>query len=259
MEDKAIDDRFDFARTVIAEAADLALSFHRQLGTLTVERKGPQDLVSEADRSVESLIRERVRSRYSDDGFVGEELGRVAAANGVWVVDPIDGTQDFLLDFPTWCVSIAFVVDGSIAFGLITCPSTGDRYSARRGAGAYLNDQTIRVSNAQSLADGVTSIGYSPRTRPDEIAVIVERLAAGGGAMRSIGSGAMMIVWVATGQCLGYTETFINAWDCLAALCVVAEAGGRTNDFLGEYGPAGSGPVIAAAPGVFEQVAALLP
>lgn len=259
MDAASIDDRYDVAREVIAEASALALEYHRLLDQLMVEHKGPQDLVSDADRAVEKLIRQRVGEHFPDDGFIGEELGRDDARSGVWVVDPIDGTQDFLLGFPTWCVSIAFVVDGNVAFGLITAPVTGDRYTARRGAGAHWNDQLITASAATSLSDGVTCIGYSPRTTPDEIATIVERLASGGGVMRSVGSGALMIVSVATGQSIGYAETVINAWDCMAALCIVTEAGGRISDFLGSYGPAGSGHVVAAAPALFEQVAALLP
>ena len=237
MDTASIDTRFDFAQELIAEAAALALRFNRALGELTVEHKGPQDLVTDADRAVETLIRDRVRASFPEDGFVGEETGSRLADEGVWVVDPIDGTQDFLLGFPTWCVSIAFVVDNQLMFGLITNPLTGDVYAAR----------------------GVTAVGYSPRSDPADLGMIMERLATAGGVIRSVGSGALMIVWVATGQCIGYVEMYINAWDCLAAICIVNEAGGRTNNFLAENGPAGSGRIIAGGPAVFEELAALLP
>jgi myo-inositol-1(or 4)-monophosphatase len=88
---------------------------------------------------------------------------------------------------------------------------------------------------------------------------MLEGLTSQGGVIRSIGSGALMLLWVATGQCLGYLELYINAWDCLAAICIVNEAGGRTNDFLGENGPSGGGPIVAGAPGVFDELALLLP
>ena len=87
----------------------------------------------------------------------------------------------------------------------------------------------------------------------------MERLPSAGGVIRSVGSGALMIVWVAAGQCIGYVETIINAWDCLAAVCIVNEAGGRATDFLAENGPAGSGPIVAGAPAVFAQLTELLP
>ena len=255
----AIGERFEAAQRIMRAAADTALDYHRDLTLLTIEQKGPQDLVSEADRAVETVIKDAVLAAFPDDGFVGEETGSTLTEGGIWIVDPIDGTQDFLLGLPTWCVSIAFAVDGALAFGLITNPVTGDVYAARTGAGATWNGTPIHAATATSLADGVTAVGYSHRTNPADFAVIMERLTTAGGVIRSIGSGALMITWVATGQCIGYVETFINAWDCLAAVCIVNEAGGRTNDFLGENGPAGSGRIVAGAPAVFDQLTALLP
>ena len=254
-----IDERFVVAQRIMREAADIALRYYRNLAELTIEQKGPQDLVSEADRAVESFIANAILAAFPEDGFVGEETGSRVADSGIWVVDPIDGTQDFLLNLPTWCVSIAFVVDGRLAFGLITCPVTGDVYAARVGAGATWNGVPIRAASATSLADGVTAVGYSQRSTPSDLAIIMERLTSAGGVIRSVGSGALMIVWVATGQCIGFVEMVINSWDCLAALCIVNEAGGRTNDFLAENGPAGSGRIVAGAPGVFDQLTALLP
>lgn len=259
MDAAAIDERFAMARLLIAQAAALAVEYHRGLSDLTIQKKGPQDLVSEADQAVEDLIRTAVADAFPEDGFVGEETGVALVDGGVWVVDPIDGTQDFLLNLPTWCVSIAFVVDDQIAFGLLTNPVTGDRYAARTGAGATWNDSPIHAADATSLADGITSVGYSHRVRPADLASMMEGLTSQGGVIRSIGSGALMIVWVGTGQCIGYVEAYINSWDCLAAICIVQEAGGRVNDFLGANGPAGNGPIVAGAPGVYSQLAALLP
>ena len=259
MNQAAISDRYALAVEVVAEAAELALSYSRDLSSLSVQVKGPQDLVSEADKAVEELIATRVSARFPSDGFVGEETGTHAGEGGVWVVDPIDGTQDFLLGFPTWCVSIAFVADGRLEFGLLTSPVTADRYRARRGHGATWNDAPIHASTATSLSEGVTCLGYSTKGRPSDAALMLERLTSAGGVVRSVGSGALMVVYVGTGQTLGYVETHINAWDCLAAICIVNEAGGRANDFLAENGPAGHGPITVAAPGVFEQVAALMP
>jgi len=255
----AIDERFEVAQHIMRDAVRTALEYHGNLGRLTIEHKGPQDLVSEADRAVEDVIKTAVLDSFPHDGFVGEETGSTASDGGIWIVDPIDGTQDFLLGLPTWCVSIAFAVDGSLAFGLITNPVTGDVYAARAGAGSTWNGVPIHAATATSLADGVTSVGHSRHSRPEDLAVIMQRLTSSGGAIRSIGSGALMIVWVATGQCIGYVEMYINAWDCLAAICIVNEAGGRTNDFLGENGPAGHGRIVAGAPGVFDKLAALLP
>jgi myo-inositol-1(or 4)-monophosphatase len=259
MDPAAIEARFTTAQHIMREAAEAALGHFRNLDRLTVEVKGPQDLVSEADRSVEATIKKAVQAAFPEDGFVGEESGSTLSGGGVWVVDPIDGTQDFLLRLPTWCVSIAFVVDDSIAFGLITNPVTGDVFAAHRGSGATWNGTPIQAAVATSLADGITAVGYSQRSSPTEFGTMLEGLTSQGGVIRSIGSGALMLLWVATGQCLGYLELYINAWDCLAAICIVNEAGGRTNDFLGENGPSGGGPIVAGAPGVFDELALLLP
>jgi myo-inositol-1(or 4)-monophosphatase len=259
MDPAAIEARFTTAQHIMREAAELALGYFRNLELLTVEVKGPQDLVSEADRAVEAAISNAVRAAFPADGFVGEESGSALSAGGVWVVDPIDGTQDFLLRLPTWCVSIAFVVDDRIAFGLITNPVTGDVFAARTGAGATWNGAPMRAARATSLADGITGVGYSQRSSPSEFGAMLEGLTSRGGVIRSVGSGALMLLWVATGQCIGYLELYINAWDCLAAICIVNEAGGRTNDFLGENGPSGGGPIVASAPGVFDELAQLLP
>jgi len=259
MDDADIDARFAIAASVMAEAAALALQYNQRLETLTIESKGPQDLVSEADREVEMLIRERIGVHFPEDDFVGEELGSKFDGVGVWVVDPIDGTQDFLLGFPTWCVSIAFVANDELVFGLITSPVTGDRYAARKGEGATWNGQVISASPATSLKDGVTSVGYSTKSTPSDLAHILDGLTTAGGVLRSVGSGALMIVWVATGQCIGYVEMYINAWDCLAALCIVKEAGGRSNDFLAENGPAGNGRIVVAAPALYTELESLLP
>jgi myo-inositol-1(or 4)-monophosphatase len=256
---QAIDDRFRIAQAIMRDAARCALGYSRDLAALVVESKGPQDLVSEADRATEALIRSAIGESFPGDGFVGEESGSDLSHDGIWVVDPIDGTQDFLLGLPTWCVSIAFVVGDHVEFGLVTNPITGDVYAARRGGGATWNGSLIHVNGAVSLSAGPTGVGYSPRSRPEDLAQIMVRLTSQGGVYRCIGSGALMVVWAATGQTIGYVEMHINAWDCLAAICIVEAAGGRTNDFLAEHGPAGGGRLVAAAPGVFDEVAQLLP
>ena len=259
MDAESINARFQLAQEVIQEAGQLALTFHADLSSLTIRHKGPQDLVSEADQQVEEHIRQRIVAAFPEDGFVGEETGSADGREAVWIVDPIDGTQDFLLGFPTWCVSIALVTGEQMQFGLITSPTTGDTDSARSGAGAHLNGRPIHAATASSLSQGVTGVGYSQHTSTADLTTIMTRLAEGGGNFRCVGSGALMIVWVATGQCLGYVETHINAWDCMAALCIVKEAGGRTSPFLSEFGPNGGGRVVAAAPLLYEAMESLLP
>lgn len=253
--------RYDAAVSVVREAGAVALRHYRNLGALTIESKGVQDPVSEADRETEHVIKAALTAQFPDDAFVGEETGadRVDPTRGTWVVDPIDGTQPFLLGLPTWCVSIAYVADGDIQIGVIYNPVTDDLYAARRGAGATLNGQPMQVSAARRINEGLTGMGCSNRTTPHAIGQIAERLRAGGGMYHRIGSGALTLAYVATGQLIGYVEMHINAWDCLAAILLVEEAGGRVSPFLADYGVTGGGPIIAGAPAVYEELTALLP
>lgn len=259
--DAALQSRFDAAVDIAREAGAVALRHYRNLGSLTIESKGVQDPVSEADRETEQVIRDRLSSLFPDDAFVGEETGAtgVDGERGTWVVDPIDGTQPFLLGLPTWCVSIAYVRDGEIQIGVIVNPVTDDLYAALRGMGATRNGEPMHVRDASALTDGLTGMGCSSRTLPADIGFIASQLREHGGMYHRIGSGALTLAYVAAGQLIGYVEMHINAWDCLAAILLVEEAGGIVSDFLNQYGVTGGGRIVAGSPGVYEELAALLP
>lgn len=259
--DSQIHERFDAAKSVARSAGALALEYFGRASSLTVEHKGAQDLVSEADRETERHITTELLSAFNDDSFVGEEHGLTSGSpgSGTWVVDPIDGTQPFLLGLPTWCISIAYVLQDSVQLGVIYNPVTDELYAARRGHGATKNAVPIHVREAHSLADGLTGVGCSPRTKPDELAAIMLRLLSAGGMYQRTGSGAINLAYVAAGQHIGYVEMHIHAWDCLGAVCLIEEAGGKVSPFLADYGVAGAGRLIAGAPGVFDSLNALLP
>lgn len=241
--------RFAFAKTVTAEAGRLADDYFRRLGTLTIKSKGVQDLVSEADVETEKLIRARVAEAFSEDGFFGEETGFAAEGRrGVWVVDPIDGTQPFLTGLPNWCVSVAFVHDGVLQFGCVYSPPLDEFFAGGRGSPATLNEAPIRVHAGTSLEDGVTSVGYNRRIAPARIAGVIERLVARGGMFYRNGSGALALCYVACGRLIGYVEPYINAWDCLGAIAVIEAAGGTVNDFLGAPDALRKGNQIVAGP-----------
>lgn len=254
-------ERLTVAISAVREAGDLALDFSRNLASLTIERKAPQDLVSRADREVEALLREKLLGSFPADGFIGEESAAQPPSSGAgtWVVDPIDGTQPFLLGLPFWCISVAYVRDDAVQLGILLNPSTDELYVGRRGAGATRNGVELQVAPATSLADGLTGVGASWRTDAQHLGPIVQRLHSAGGLFLRVGSGALSLVYVATGQSIGYVEMRINGWDCLAALCLCQEAGAIASDFLGEYGMAGAGPLVVGPPGVYDDLLALLP
>ncbi len=255
-----IDARFAVAEALVREAGALALRYFADIAALTIVSKGPQDMASEADVQTEVLIRDRLKREFPDDAFFGEETGAsgLAGAAGVWVVDPIDGTQPFVSGLATWCVSIAFVADGATELGLVFAPAADELFVARRGGGAMLNGRAIRPHPGQSVRDGIVSVGYSPRIGPAQILPVLARLLEGGGTFHRSGSGTLSLCYVACGRLLGYVEPHINSWDVLAALLVIAEAGGQTNEFLVGEALTKGNRVVAGPVAVFPALVALL-
>lgn len=251
--------RLAAACAVAREAGALALRLFRARDRLLVERKGLQDLVSVADREVEALIRDRLARLFPEDGFLGEEGGRVSGTAGTWVVDPIDGTWCFLNGIAAWCVSLAWVCAGRIELGVIYDPCAEELFAARRGGGATLDGRPIRVAEATSLADGTVSVGFSHRSRPEDVAPVFARILAAGGMYQRHGSGALGLAWTACGRLIGYIEPHMNSWDALAGLLLVGEAGGLVNDFLAAEGLDRGNRVVAVAPGVASAIAELAP
>lgn len=260
MTDKDLADRLDFARALIADAGALALGHFRNIAALTIKSKGLQDMASEADLQTELMIRDRLKARFPQDAFFGEETGPagIEGADGIWVVDPIDGTQPFLSGLPNWCVSIAFVADGVCELGLVFGPATDELFVARRGHGATLNGRPIQVSAGASVREGITSVGYNMRVGAPGLLPVMARLLERGGMFHRNGSGAISLCYVAAGRILGYVEGHINSWDCLAGLLLISEAGGRTNDFLAGDGLLHGNPIVAGGPGVFDELVTIL-
>jgi len=256
-----LDVRLAAATEVARHAGDLGLRYFADRASLAIERKGLQDVVSVADRAVETLIREELTARFPDDAILGEEAGgdpaAMAAAPAIWVVDPIDGTASFLSGMPLWCVSIACVVDGRAAVGVVRDPNADETYAGRKGGGARLNGAPLEISASTSLADGMLGVGYSTRSTPADVVPFMERLLSAGGMFHRIGSGALSLAYVAAGRLIGYYEPHINSWDCLAGIVLVEEAGGWSNDFLAGDGLMQGGALAAAAPGVTSELRAL--
>jgi myo-inositol-1(or 4)-monophosphatase len=255
-----VDARFVVAGDLIREAGALALRYFNNIAALKIVSKGPQDMASQADLETEILIRDRLKQHFPHDAFFGEETGAsdLDGAAGIWVVDPIDGTQPFVSSLPTWCVSIAFVAGGVTEIGMVFAPVSDELFVARRGAGASLNGRPIQPHTGKTLQDGIVSVGYSPRVGPAQILPVLQRLLAAGGMFHRNGSGTLSLCYVGCGRLLGYVEPHINSWDCLAALLVITEAGGQTNDFLAGEALLNGNRVVAGPPAVFAALQAVL-
>jgi myo-inositol-1(or 4)-monophosphatase len=259
MRAEAIQNRFEFASRLVNEAGELAFGYFNRLSSLTIKSKGQQDMISEADLNTELLIRDRLRASFPEDAFFGEETGRteIEGARGIWVVDPIDGTQAFISGMSSWCVSIAFVADGRLEMGLVSSPARRENFAARRGGRSTLNGEPIQVRRASKLTEGIVGVGYSPRLKPDEFLPMFGRLLRGGGMFYCEGSGALTLCSVACGRLIGYVEPHINSYDCLGALAIIEGAGGTICDFLADDGLWKGNRVIAGSASLYPALETL--
>jgi myo-inositol-1(or 4)-monophosphatase len=252
--------RFRFAQGVVREAGQIALDRYRRREDLVIERKGRQDFVSEADKACEDFVARALLKVFPEDAFLGEEGGaQNSGGNATWIIDPIDGTSNFIAGIPLWCVSLGLVIGGKSVLGVIYNPVTEELYAAQTGEGAFLNGRRIRVSSAGKLDEARIGIGFSYR-RPvkEHIAAVTACLDASCEYTR-FGSGALGMAFAADGRQDGYYEAHINAWDVAAGMVLVAEAGGWTNDFFGAPDAMANGNfILATTPALSGPLRALL-
>jgi myo-inositol-1(or 4)-monophosphatase len=254
-----ISPRYAAAQTIARQAGALASKYFQSFDTLTIESKSQQDFVSEADRAVESLTRAAIAAAFPYDAIVGEEEAPTRGTSGfTWVIDPIDGTTNFIHGIPQWCVAIALVHRGETVAGVIHDPVQNECHHAQRGHGAFCNDRPIRVLQGRTLTNGSLGIGFSGRTRDSgAVVTLIDDLTKAGGIFWRNGSGALSLAYVAAGKLLGYVEEHMNAWDCLAGQLLIHEAGGRTEPQNADDMIAHGGRVVTSVPEVFAQVQAL--
>ena len=248
-----IDERARFARSLAREAGALARRYFLRELAFSAEAKGPQDWVSAADHAVEALIRAQLKIAFPSDSMLGEEDGGELGANA-WIVDPIDGTINFVHGVRYWCVSIAFVVDGERRIGVVYDPSLDEQFWAVRGGGAFRDDAPIRTSSCLRVEESLLCAGYVPRHSLDECLQLERRLHEAGAAVKDLGAGALMLAHVAAGRFDAFIEPHMHPWDALAGLLLVEESGGRVYPYPGAGGLAAGGAVLAAAPGIFDEL-----
>lgn len=250
-----IDARAAYCLDLIREAGGLALDGFIAQSNREIELKGPQDYLTETDLAVEEHLKSAVAREFPGDGFLGEETGG-SVSGDCWVVDPIDGTANFARSIPHYCTAIAFVSDNQIAFGAIYNPSLGELYFARRGAGALRNGNPIHVAGTAQAAAASVELGWSNR-RPNEAYLdIISAALANGANVRRVSSGALGLAYVADGRSDGYAELHMNAWDCLAGLLMVREAGGVVGGTALSGNLTAGGSVLAATPRIADMLSA---
>jgi myo-inositol-1(or 4)-monophosphatase len=231
----------------------------RDLDLLTVTAKGPKDFVSEVDREAERAIVEILHASYPDHAILAEEgTGREKniEAEHVWIIDPLDGTTNFLHGFPQYCVSIALSHKGVITQGVIYDPVRNDLFTSTRGRGAYLNDRRIRVSRRQHLRECLIGTGFPFRDGRflDTYLQMMRTMIVHTAGLRRPGAAALDLAYVAAGFYDGFFEVGLNPWDVAAGSLLVLEAGGLIGDLEGEGNYLHGGQVIAANPKIFSQM-----
>lgn len=252
-----LDARLEFAATLAREAGALARRYFERELDYSPESKGvAQDWVSVADRTVEALCRSRLAGAFADDTMLGEEGGGTIGKR-TWVVDPIDGTLNFVHGVRYWCVSIAFLDNGVPKVGAIYDPAYDELFVAATGGGAYANGKPIRVSSCASLDRALLVHGYVRRHDLDAHLRLRRRLIESGAEVKDHGAGALMLAHVAAGRFDAYLEPHMHPWDATAGLLLVEEAGGRVLPYPGALGLRAGGAVLASAPALYAQLAAI--
>lgn len=253
-------ERFAQAQEIAARAGALALVYWRSRENLAIESKASlQDIVSEADRAVERQIRDEVAANFPEDGFLGEEFGATQGRSGfTWVIDPIDGTSPYLHGMPNWCVAIAVLHGAETVIGAIAVPTHEEDFAALKGEGCWLNGTRLTIPPDVTLRNAVTAIGASQHSDPEVSARLVAGLVRQGGIFFNNGSGALMLAYVAAGRMAGCLSEYMNAWDCLAGLLMVREAGGITAPFRADGDYSRPDRVLAAAPAAWPDLSQLM-
>ena len=217
------------------QAGTVILRHMSKLDSLNVVEKNRMDFASEVDALAEQEIVKELRRSYPDVAILAEESGAMGKGRQTFVVDPLDGTSNFLRGMPHFCVSIALVENGEPTDGVVFDPLRNELFTASKGAGAVLNDKKIRVSDRKDLAGSLLLTGFPPRERP-RLAPQLEAmrlLLQDAEDFRRTGSAALDLAYIACGRADGYFEAGVKAWDIAAGILLVREAGGRVCDFRG--------------------------
>ena len=230
----------------------------KKLHKLKVEKKGSTNYVTEVDRRVEQIIFEDIKSYYPEHNFLGEESGEeINNSNVTWILDPIDGTTNFIKGFPHYCISLCASVDGVPTHGVIIDPTRREEFSASKGKGAQLNGERIRVSDQKSLTDALLSC--SSRSTPEQdykynlLGTFME-LYKNEITIRRTGCSALDLAYIAAGRLDGFWGNGLKPWDVAAGIVIAEEAGALLSDFYGSPKYHGSENIVCCSPKCFKPI-----
>lgn len=234
------------------------------LDKIETTQKQHNDFVTEVDKAAEAAIIDVLISAYPSHAVLAEESGAsknlTATSEYVWIIDPLDGTTNFLHGFPQYCVSIALQHKGALTQAVIFDPTRNELFAATKGAGAFLNDKRIRVTKRDKLADSLIATGFPFRSETDidQYIPMFKALSGKCQGLRRPGSAALDLAYVAAGRLDGFFEKGLKPWDIAAGALIVTEAGGITGTFTGDSDYLHKGDIISANPKVFAQMLTIL-
>ena len=234
------------------------------LDRVSVTEKHFNDFVTEVDQAAEAAIIEVLKTAYPDHAILAEESGASTNLHDeseyVWIIDPLDGTTNFIHGFPQYCVSIALQHRGIITQAVVYDPTRNEMFTATKGGGAFLNDKRIRVTRCDKIADALIGTGFPSRDLSglDQYLEMFKVMTAKCQGLRRPGSAALDLAYVATGRLDGFFEKGLAPWDIAAGSLLVTEAGGIVGNFVGDSDYLHKGDVLAGTPKVFGQMVNLL-
>jgi len=232
------------------------------LDILKVNTKAPNDFVTEVDQMAEEAIINVLQDAYPDHGILAEESGRTGARDSefVWIIDPLDGTTNFIHGFPVYCVSIALAHRGVVQQAVVYDPTRDDLFYATRGRGAFLNNRRLRVSKRTRMSDALVGTGFPFRKgdNPKRYLKMFEEVMAEVAGLRRPGAAALDLCYVAAGYYDAFFETGLQPWDVAAGSLIVTEAGGLIGNFTGESDYMYQREVLAGSPKIYGQMVQIL-
>ncbi len=236
------------AKKAALAAGRLLMGSYGKLSRSQIHLKSKNDFVTELDRKSEKLITSMIRRSFPRHAIQGEEGGMAKGDDALWIIDPLDGTANYIHQFPMFSVSIGVMAGGKLQAGVIYDPLHRELFSAVRGKGAYLNGNKIRVSGVPRLADAmmVTGIPFRARGRFDEYMRTFRQISLASAGMRRGGSAALDLAYVACGRLDGFWEINLSPWDIAAGALIIQEAGGKVTDMWGGAGYLESGDILAS-------------
>ena len=228
-----------------------------QLDLLTVQSKSPNDFVTEVDLAAEQAIIEVLRDAFPGHGILAEESGESGPESEfTWIIDPLDGTTNFIHGMPQYAVSIAQTKNGVLEHAVVYDPNTNEMFTASRGAGAFLNDRRIRVSRRTRLNESLIGTGFPFRQfdHVDAYLAMFKELTQKTAGIRRPGAASLDLAYVAAGRFDGFWEMGLSPWDMAAGVLLIQEAGGLVSDLSGEANYLATGNLVAGSPKIFGQL-----